>query len=827
MPRLAIQRLEVLKEGAAATYGSDAIAGVVNILTRKDFVGLEISAGHTDIEDSDGTQEFGLIGGIDIGNFTWVTSLGYRERNELSLRDRDYSQTDFAANPQGGFSSIGNPGVFFDPSAPATTAALGISPFAALAGAFGAVKDPNCEALGGVDNSLFCRFRYTDFDNAIEDEKHYQLFSEINGEFDNGMGLHAEFLYSKIDVPNWKTSPSYPPQALFGDIQAVPADHPGLVLAAAQHPELPELQAFIDDGEGAVFYGRLQGVGAGVGREAKREYDTYRLAANLDGQFSNDIGWDVGFAWSRSEGELDGVDARIGRTKLAFQGFGGNGCGANLDNAGNLQTNGAVAGQGGCLYYNPFSNSIATSNAESTLGAVNPDFDASVANSDEILAYLDDTVTTEVESNLLVIDAIFQGDLFDGQAAWAGGYQYRRTDIESTPDNLNNLDINPCAFEGQTNCTAETGLRSFLSGGRPVDEDQDVHSLFFETALNISENLDLQLAVRYEDYGDSDTFDPKLSGRYDVTDWLTLRGAVQTTFRGPDLDATAESRVTALSFVGPTAAFKAIDIVGNPDVQPEEAFTWNLGAVINPMENLTITLDYWTFDFENPIVVESFNDLVNAYVAGGAAKEAVQSQIFCTGGTNDGSCEAAAIERIEVQTINGPSLETSGIDLFVDYLVEAGPGLFNFGLDVSHTLEYEIDDYVKGGVLVADSFDGAGFLNAGRSARPLPDLKGRARFEYTMGNHNASLFVNYTNSYDDERTSLVGTGVKVDSHTTVDLHYQIRLMEEKLRLNFSATNLTDEDPPLARVDLNYDAYTHNGIGRMLRFGVVYTLGGDQ
>lgn len=366
-----------------------------------------------------------------------------------------------------------------------------------------------------------------------------------------------------------------------------------------------------------------------------------------------------------------------------------------------------------------------------------------------------------------------------------------------------------------------------MSGGRPVDEDQDVHSLFFETALNISENLDIQLAVRYEDYGDSDTFDPKLSGRYDVTDWLTLRGAVQTTFRGPDLDATAESRVTALSFVGPTAAFKAIDIVGNPDVQPEEAFTWNIGAVMNPMENLTVTLDYWTFDFENPIVVESFNDLVNAYVAGGAAKEAVQSQIFCTGGTNDGSCEGAAIERIEVQTINGPSLETSGIDLFVDYLVEAGPGMFNFGLDLSHTLEYEIDDYVKGGVLVADSFDGAGFLNAGRSARPLPDLKGRARFEYTMGNHNASLFVNYTNSYDDERTGLVGQGVSVDSHTTFDLHYQVRLMKEKLRLNLSATNLTDEDPPLARVDLNYDAYTHNGIGRMLRFGVVYTLGGDQ
>ncbi len=79
-------------------------------------------------------------------------------------------------------------------------------------------------------------------------------------------------------------------------------------------------------------------------------------------------------------------------------------------------------------------------------------------------------------------------------------------------------------------------------------------------------------------------------------------------------------------------AFKAIDAVGNPDLEPEQAFTYNLGAVMNFTDNLTVTVDYWNYDFDNPIVLEDFNALVTAYGGGGAAKAAVQEQIFCTNG---------------------------------------------------------------------------------------------------------------------------------------------------------------------------------------------------
>ncbi len=820
IPKLAVQRVEVLKEGAAATYGSDAIAGVVNFLTRKNFEGLEFSASHQEIDNSDGNQDFGAIFGKDFGNVHWVTSFGYETRSELSLRDIDNSQVSYAENPRGGFSSIGNPGVFFDPA----DAGKG---FSALSSARTGTKDPNCALLGGVNNSLFCRFRYTDFDNAIEEEERYQLFSEINGELSNGMNFHAEFLYSKVDVPEWKTSPSYPPQSLFGDIQYVPNDHPGLVDMATKHASFNKYitptvlsDTLTTSGTGATFYGRLVGVGASVGREAKREYDTYRVAATLDGEFENGIGWDVGVSWSRNKGELEGVDAQIGKTKLAFSGFGGESCAADLSTSGVLQVNGATAGAGGCLYYNPFSNAIARSSSESTFGVANPDYNAAVANSAEVLAYLDDTSLTKTQSELLVVDAVFQGEFAGGEAAWAAGYQYRDLEIKSDLDDLINLNINPCGFVGQTDCAGQTGLRSFLSGGRPVDTGQDVHAFFVETAMNMSENLDVQLAVRYESYGETDTFDPKLAGRYTVNDWLTLRGSVQTTFRAPDIDSLQTNATTSLSYVGPTQAFKAIDAVGNPDLEPEQAFTYNLGAVMNFTDNLTVTVDYWNYDFDNPIIVEDFNSLVTAYTSGGAAKAAVQEQIFCTAGAgNDGSCAGSGIERIVVQSVNGPSIETSGVDVFVNYVLDSSVGQFTFGADVSHTIQYEQDEYVKNGTLVQESYDAAGFLNVSRGARPLPDMKGRVFGEFSLENHNVLLYANHTAEYDDERDN-----VSVDSQTTYDLHYRMNLFDDSTALTFSAINFTDEQAPAARVDLGYDAYTHNSFGAMYKVGIEYRMG---
>ena len=94
IPGVALSRVEVLKDGAAATYGSDAISGVVNFITRSDFEGLEIAASHKMIADSDGDSDFGLIWGQDMGATHIMASFGihnqkpaYGERPRLGHSD--------------------------------------------------------------------------------------------------------------------------------------------------------------------------------------------------------------------------------------------------------------------------------------------------------------------------------------------------------------------------------------------------------------------------------------------------------------------------------------------------------------------------------------------------------------------------------------------------------------------------------------------------------------------------------------------------------------------------------------------------------------------
>ena len=158
--------------------------------------------------------------------------------------------------------------------------------------------------------------------------------------------------------------------------------------------------------------------------------------------------------------------------------------------------------------------------------------------------------------------------------------------------------------------------------------------------------------------------------------------------------------------------------------------------------------------------------------------------------------------------------------MFVNYILDSSVGQFTFGADVSHTLQYEQDEYVKNGAVVQESYDAAGFLNAGRGARPLPDTKGRVFGEYTLENHNVLLYVNHTSEYEDERYA----NTTVDSQTTYDLHYRLNLFDDSTALTFSAINFTDEQAPLARVDLGYDAYTHNSFGAMYKVGIEYRMG---
>ena len=106
------------------------------------------------------------------------------------------------------------------------------------------------------------------------------------------------------------------------------------------------------------------------------------------------------------------------------------------------------------------------------------------------------------------------------------------------------------------------GPFSFLAGTNAADEEQTIYALFGELQVPLYDNLDIQVAARYEDYGGSvgSTFDPKVAAKWQVNDGFALRGSAQTSFRGPTLNQLGGVG-TSLQFVSPTGAFKAVDTV--------------------------------------------------------------------------------------------------------------------------------------------------------------------------------------------------------------------------------------------------------------------------
>jgi len=113
VPMAVVERVEVLLDGASAIYGSDAVAGVINIITRDNFDGLEINAGYSNTTDHDmGTQRYSITGGTvsENGN-AWIT-VDYLQRNSVQMDDRDFSASaDQRANGGVDFrSEAGDPG---------------------------------------------------------------------------------------------------------------------------------------------------------------------------------------------------------------------------------------------------------------------------------------------------------------------------------------------------------------------------------------------------------------------------------------------------------------------------------------------------------------------------------------------------------------------------------------------------------------------------------------------------------------------------------------------------------------------------------------------
>ena len=815
IPTAAVGRIEVLKDGAAAIYGSDAIAGVVNFITRSDLEGFEIGGDYSTFDgNDDGNYNISAAYGLQGGNWNWVTSVGYNFRSEVGFLEKDWGTAPFTENPVAGYSSLSNPGRFLT-IGPLPGGSVGVN---------GNIADVGCVPLGGQlgpDNQ--CRFQFTQFDNLQEKEERYQIFSEYNRTFDNGAEFHLEALYGKSEVPEWKTSPSYPPQALTN--QVVLPSHPGWQQYIADNPGTT-----LDTAFQALFIGRVYGwggfPGTGFGaQEGAREHETLRIAGDLAGTFGNGINYDFGLGYSKSEFYAKTNDTYIVGLTAALRGFGV--CTNPIDGtdpATGTQpfapgyTGSLTAGGGACQYYNPFSNAIP---AGAINGAANPQYNPALANSLTLADWMTDGGAEGTQQNeLLVFDAALSGmsgvQAAGGEVGWAVGAQIRNEARTTAPTDLTNLNLTPGP--------GGTGAFSFLAGTVPTNRDQTIYAVFGELQVPLTEDINIQVATRFEDYGGDigSTFDPKVAAKWQATPNFALRGSAQTSFKGPTLNQLGGVGTT-LQFVAPTSAFKAVDQFGNPELSPESAFSFNLGALYQN-GGFNVSLDYYNFDFSDPIIVEEQANIVGAALAALAtpttADDAVLSRIVF-----DGTPAPNTISRIRTNVVNGPDIETSGIDLRVENAWDNFMGgEFALGLDATYVIEYVVAPYFVEGVAIGGG-DYVDQFNRSNFTRSLPQWKANVFANLALGDHNLRGVVRHVDSYDDERPAAARGGVypEIDSQTTLDLFYNWEA-PLGLDLGLSVVNVFDQDPPAAAFDTNYDPYTHNPFGRTIKVSVKKAFG---
>ena len=188
----------------------------------------------------------------------------------------------------------------------------------------------------------------------------------------------------------------------------------------------------------------------------------------------------------------------------------------------------------------------------------------------------------------------------------------------------------------------------------------------------------------------------------------------------------------------------------------------------------------------------------------------------------------ASTERIVVNWLNGQDIDTSGIDFKAEYRFDGiMDGSVSVGIDGTYGLEYERDAQLdlSGSIQLAAGGDLMGFLNynQGSAFTSKPELKLAAHIAYEDDVHYAGLIARHVGEYDDaEAPEAYPWLATIDSQTTFDLNYVYRGMDD-LVLSASVVNVTDEDPPAARGDLNYDPFTHNAFGRMIKLSFTYTL----
>lgn len=784
LPLAMIKRIDFQTDGASATYGSQAVAGVANIITRKGFEGLEISGRYQDTSNS--AFEINLASGLKT------------DRATLNLYATIYNQTqnfrtdfDWLVERIHGDGDLSKSRLISSTGSPGTYRMAITNPDGTIDRFGSSFTDPDCEAAGGIMKSGTCRHSFADQVSVIPEETRYQAFSEFEYDIADDVTFFTEVSFSHNEVARVSASPLFR-NGLVSNLNIfVPGDHPfnffvannddnGLIYIGPENWD-PNIHTAVDLACQCRPFGdeTNRNSPSGLPNQNNYTYDYYRGALGLE--------WDINDNWNLSTSYVYALS-----TRNFLSDIGSNA--AALNKA-------VLEGR-----FNVFG----TSKANPTL--VSPKDGVSVAANDQ--AVFDEVIHkarnfTRTEQQ--VAEAVISGsvaELAAGPVGVAVGAQYRHEEYFFEPDSL-----------------SSKGLANNRDGSSSQEGVSNVYAVFSETVIPITDSLEIQAAIRREDYGGTvgATTDPKLAARWEATDNIAIRASFGTAFQAPSALQTGES--FGVAFLDDPISLVNGDLVctdtgvtnnvsirtaGSDSLSPTSANSVNLGVIVQPMDGMSISVDFWNFNYSDLIAQDANAQTLVSDECGGVAPGGTPNFDSRVTRTAEGN-----VRQVQLSFINTGSVITNGLDINFNYGLDTGEtGHFTFGAEASYVNKFDVET-IDG----AEIIHGAGNFNNRNAFKAMPKWRANVRMGWLLGDHSANIALRHISSYNNDQTSS-DLDDRVDSYTAVDLRYSF-LYEyangSATQISIGANNVFNTDPPSLGIGSRpgYDQTTHDVRGRVL------------
>ncbi len=759
VPMIAVERVEILKDGASALYGSDAVAGVVNFITRDTFEGLQFKAELANNEYGGDETHFGVIigGKHERGNF--MAAFEYMTSDPVTNAER-FSDFEPTMNSITGY------------GAPA----VNIADF----GLDIRMPDPDCDAATAayVDRQVFfdpnsnvCRMTYGYFGNVISEEERLQGYVSASYEITDNVEFFAEMGYANIEViigsvptqPN--TNPVY-----------VTESHPDAIyygagpLARINDPLDPFAGAPVgSEGERELpWIGRIFGAGHEQNNDLK-PFNNWRTRGGLRGAINDTWDYTLSYIYSSEETSAFRRESVLTVLQEALYGRGG---------------------PNGDEYYR--------------FGYRNRD-----ANSQDLLDPIIGFYGYTAEANQKVFDAVISGSfgsMGDSEIGVAFGVQWREDQLMYD-------------YNDQSN----DFVFSFFVGGDDFDVKQSATAAFAEFSFPISEEFEFNLAGRYESIEDESTFDPKVSFLYTPTDQWSVRGSWGTSFRVPSLFAQYGSYVDASSGTDPNTGVEITftgERTGNPNkpLVPQESTSINIGTTYQGDNGFVASIDYWNFDYEGYITYEQPSSILTVDPNGPQVIRSPGGNVIKVIGyaANAGFVKTDGIDLgLSYAFETGVGTITPYVDAtqILGYDVDDpsfGP-LDVLGLANRHNVGHP--------AIETRANFGVRYNNEGHSANVIARYIGCYLSDETDGNLGGPIVFRHPWGDIIQPATLDPENfLPVDSQTTIDMQYSYTTEsmfggDTVSIFRIGARNITGELPPVFHSTPGYDEYVHDPRGR--------------